>query len=1250
MGILEYTFFQNALMGCLLASVLCGIVGTYIVTRRLVFISGGITHASFGGIGLGVCLGLNPVLSAMVFAVASACGVQWVATRGQVREDSAIALFWTLGMSVGIICCFLTPGFMPDLPSYLFGSVLTISQSDLILLSSVTAVVLCLFAFMWRTLMAVSFDPVFARSRRLPVDIIEYMMMVIIAVTIVSTLRLVGVVLAISLLTVPQMTANLFTYDYRRMILLSILFGVIYSILGLTIAYWMNVPSGASIIFVSIVGYGLCRMLLSLSRFKVMSLLVTSIVILSGCSSKKNTASTRWWQSFNTRYNVYFNGSQAFIEGAQEKETSATDDYTELLPLYQVGNKKNYDIGKSKFDEAILKAEKAIKLHSIKRRPEWNKSRRKTARDIEWLGRREYNPFMWKAWLLLGKSQFQKGSFDEAAATFSYMSRLYATQPAISGIANAWLVRCYAEQDWLYEADDVITRQRRDTIHYRAAADWDYALTDFYLHSSDYAKAAESLRRVIRHERRRKLKARQWYLMGQLQTLLGNQSAAYDAYRHVVRLNPPYQLAFNARIAQTEVMAASNSKKMISRLRRMAASDNNKDYLDQVYYAIGNIYITRKDTLQAIAAYEKGVAKSTRSGIEKGVLLLTLGNLYWQREAYSDARRCYGEAIGLLDRDRPDYEELSHRSQVLDELVPHTDAIHLQDSLQALVAMPDDQRNAAIDRVIEALKKKEKEERRRQQELEAEEQERTQSAQSGVGKRPNSPAASKPTTAKGENGVWYFYNPMAVSQGKAMFQQQWGRRENIDDWQRVNRTVLKMESEEETDSDDIASADSLASVDSLSSASVPGASASGEQSSDSLSPYNREYYLAQLPFTPEQKASSDAIIMEGLHNSGVIFKDKLDNLPLAEKQFSRLLRQYPEWQRGDETLYHLFLLHSRRGEKTRADICVDTLKVRYPDSQWTQLLTDPHFVENARFGVHIEDSLYAATYQAFKDDRHDEVIANAAISESRFPQGANRSKVIFIKGMTLLNSGDATGCSEEMQTVVTKYPDSEVSPIAGMILKGVQEGRQLHGGKFDIGDLWTRRTTIAAAADSTVADTLSLEREKPYVFMLVFNPDEVSSNKLLFALGKYNFTNFMVRSFDIRVEEADGAARLVVSGFLNYDEAAQYARRLSSDKDISSRLEGCRRIVVSEANMPLLGSRYSYDDYDRFFLRTLSPVKVSTEQLLNLPESIVIAESPEDADTSDEKSNEESDDGDDLFNDNNVEQDNTFDFDEDFYR
>lgn len=259
MNILEYSFFQNALIGSVLASIVCGLVGTYIVTRRLTFISGGITHASFGGIGIGVFLGVNPIVSAMVFSVLSAFGIQWLSRRGNVREDSAIAVFWAFGMSIGILFCFLTPGFVPDLPSFLFGSILTIESGNLWLLAALSIVTLFLFTAYYRMIVSTAFDPEFARSQRLPVSLIEYVMMALIAMTIVSTLRMVGIVLAMSLLTIPQMTANLFTYNFGRIAACSILIGCIDCVIGLTMSYWLNVPSGASIIFVSIVIYCLCK-------------------------------------------------------------------------------------------------------------------------------------------------------------------------------------------------------------------------------------------------------------------------------------------------------------------------------------------------------------------------------------------------------------------------------------------------------------------------------------------------------------------------------------------------------------------------------------------------------------------------------------------------------------------------------------------------------------------------------------------------------------------------------------------------------------------------------------------------------------------------------------------------------------------------------------------------------------------------------------------------------------------------------
>ena len=254
--LLQYTFFQNALIGSVLASVVCGLVGTYIVTRRLVFISGGITHASFGGVGLGVFFGISPIL----FAVASACGVVWMSDKHKVREDSAIALFWTLGMSIGIICSFLTPGFMTDLPSYLFGNILTIGTEDLLLLGGLTILTVLLYVLFADTIMSVAFDPIFAKTQNMPVKCIEYLMMTLIALTIVATLRLVGIVLAISLLTIPQMTANLFVCRFTAMAWLSVGIGIIYCIAGLVFSYLLNVPSGASIIFVSIVIYTILRL------------------------------------------------------------------------------------------------------------------------------------------------------------------------------------------------------------------------------------------------------------------------------------------------------------------------------------------------------------------------------------------------------------------------------------------------------------------------------------------------------------------------------------------------------------------------------------------------------------------------------------------------------------------------------------------------------------------------------------------------------------------------------------------------------------------------------------------------------------------------------------------------------------------------------------------------------------------------------------------------------------------------------
>lgn len=968
--------------------------------------------------------------------------------------------------------------------------------------------------------------------------------------------------------------------------------------------------------------------------------LILLLLLMVACSTKKNTSTMRWWHSFHARYNTYFNGSQAFIEGSLEKETGNKDDHTQMIPLYTVANKNSKDIGKSQFDRAIEKSEKAIRRHSIKSRPVWKKNRRKTKKDLEWLNRKEYNPFLWRAWLLMGKSQFQKGEFEEAAATFGYMARLYQTQPVILARARAWQAKCYAEMNWLYEAEDLITKQRRDSIPHRAAADWDYTLADYHIRSEHWQEAVIYLRKAIRHERRKKQRARMWFLMGQIETLQGHRQQAYDAYKRVIRLNPPYELEFNARIAQSEVMAATDAKNTIKRLRRMAASDNNKDYLDQIYYAIGNTYLIQRDTLNAIAAYEKGNEKATRSGTEKGVLLWQLGNLYWQQEKYSDARRCYGEAIGLLDQDRPGYKELAQRSKVLDELVPFTEAIHLQDSLQQLANMPEAERNKAIDRVIQELIRKEKEEKRKQQEAEAEQQ-LQQSGGSNLPQTQTQTTARPTTPVSQQSNTWYFYNPQAVSQGKQRFEQQWGKRPNADNWQRSNLTVLKLDQDEEQQEEQETGLDGTESTDSITSSQQ--ADSVATEASD---PHTREYYLAQIPFTEEQKQASDAIIMESLLKAGIILKDKLDNLTLSHRMLYRLVTQYPDYEHNDEAWYHLYLIYARQGKWDEAELALARMKESHAESQWTILLSDPYYAENQRFGQHIEDSLYAATYQAFREERYKEVETNVRLSAERFPNGQNRAKFLFIEGLSLLNNQRADSCVARMRQIVEQYPESEVSEMAGQIVKGVQQGRRLVGSRMTADDIWRQRQNLENPNDSTAMDTLSTVRDTRYTFILAYSPDSVNQNQLLYDIAKYNFTSYLVRNFDINIDTDGAISRMMVSGFRSYDEALQYAHQLFANIQMSQRLAGCRRIIISDENLPLLGTVYSYDDYDIFFREELAPVPVPQQQLLTQPDTIVEEPVEEEEEQQSQEENE-----DDFFgNDAPPQNVEPVDFPDDFFR
>ena len=914
-------------------------------------------------------------------------------------------------------------------------------------------------------------------------------------------------------------------------------------------------------------------------------LLLVGLLAVMSCSTKKNTAMTRMWHSFTARYNTYYNGQVAYKEGMYSKERGHKDNYTEFLPVFLVGSESSRTAGSGNFETTITKCQKTIQQHSISRRPKVEGGKKATPKMKAYLAQKEFNPFLRHAWMLMGEAQFQKGDFLEAAATFSYITRHYATQPLIVNEARAYLVRCYTEMEWYYDAEDVVSRMKRDSITPRVRKLANMSEANLLLRQERYDEALPYLRKAVKDARSALQEARLHFLIGQILQHQGHKQEAFKAYQSCVRQNPPYELAFNARIRQTEVMSGgAETKKMVRRLKSMAAEDKNKDYLDQIYYAMGNIYLAQRDTANAISAYEKGRGKSTRNGIEKGILVLRLAEIYWEQGRYDLAQGCYADAIGSLHKEHAKYEEVKRRSTVLDALVPFTSAVHLQDSLLYLSVAPEKERNAAIDRVIEELKRKEKEERA----LAAD-----SAANARLQENGQAPSQQKkPVQQTGADKSWYFYNQTAVTQGKQAFKRSWGNRKLEDHWRRSNRTVVEFTAD--ADVDESALADS-ASAGALAADSV----ADEKELTAAEDPHNRAYYMAQIPFSDEQKAAAHAIIQESLYEAALIEKDQLEDFPLAERTFTRLYSDYPNFEKMEEVYYQLFLLYSRWGQTARANEFRDLLATHYPESDITKLITAPDFEYLARFGKEIEDSLYRATYQAYRDRNNEVVWANEAYAKEKFPKGANRPKFIFVDILSRIATTPADTLILELRKLVGDYPESDVSQMAGMMIKGLESGRAIEGGALDIGSLWSMRTqrTEEQAANIAEGQQLLADRETSFCFLIAYPTDSLDANRLLYNIAHFNFTVFLSRNLSITQQRGKALTQFVIGGFSSYDDAHAYAQRITLSQELAKQLRHARTFLIAEANLNLLGTMYSYDDYQQFFDENFQPLELNPELL-----------------------------------------------------
>ena len=948
---------------------------------------------------------------------------------------------------------------------------------------------------------------------------------------------------------------------------------------------------------------------------------IVLLVLLYSCTTKKNTSATRAYHALTAHYNTLYNGQVAFLEGSEAQNKGHKDNFNEILPMYICTNKATANLGKSNYETAITKCEKAIKVHSIKKRPIVKGNSKRSEKEKAFLARREFNPYIYRAWFMMADAQFQKGEFFEAASTYNYIIRLYSSQPDITSVAKARLARCYVALGWPYDAEDLLNKMKRDSITRKGQKDYDNTMAGFYVLTRQYQEAIPHLKEAIKTTQGKVPKARLNFLLGQLYHETGRDTLAYKALSKVIRANPPYEIAFNARIMQTEVMHKGKYRQMIARLKRMARSDKNKDYLDKVYYAMGNIYLANEDTTYCIYAWEKGLEESKKNGPDKATLLLHLSQLYWYQENYIEAARTYKLCVSALDKEHEEYKETERRSKILTDLEPHLSTIKLQDSLQALAASPEEVYLAAIDRVIAELRKKEKEEAKKAAAngtLNPNAPNNGLAAAGGAGAGTqggmNQMNQMNPMGAQ-QTGDWYFYNPTAVRNGTQEFQRRWGMRPNENFWRISNKkTLLASMSEDEASKYadfDESKADSL--YGAATGAEADSIAAADKAKKDSLAndPHHREYYLKQIPFTEEQMEESNRLLGDALYNAGIKEQEQLENFPLAEKTMIRFLNDFPEHEGTDNVFYHLFLLYGRLEDLEGAEEYKGYLLEDFPDAKLAALLGNPNYEMIAREGKHVEDSIYAEAYAAYQAEQYDKVEENYQFSTDNFPEGKHRARMMFIRAMSSLYGGERDTFMVTLKEVVQKYPSEEVTEIAKAIVQGLDEGRMLMDDRYDASSIWSRRTRADGSDSTETAPTLKEDRYCNFNFVLAYPTGSLDENLLVFEMAHYNFTNFMARNFDIEIQADAGLTMMIIKGFLAYDEVHAYAQRLYADEHMRTRLEGIRTLLISDENLKMIGKEFSFDEYKEFYDEHFAPLDVPEDLKIDVPEGLEILDPDE---------------------------------------
>jgi len=866
--------------------------------------------------------------------------------------------------------------------------------------------------------------------------------------------------------------------------------------------------------------------------------ILIGLIVIGGCSTKKNTFTRRAYHNLTSHYNVYWNGMDQLRQGVKDYQNTVVDNYALILPVYNYGDKTTSGTISQYADIGISKASKAVQKHSMV------------------FNQKEYVKWIDDSYLLIGKSYYYKQDYGMARRSFEFIIKTY-NKNEIKYEAMLWLAMSNVQMKDFKRAEPMLDMLQNKITQGEAPEKFEMpvnlAYAQFNILQEKYNAAVPYLQRAIELNPGQEMKTRCLFILGQIYQKNGDYPEATQKYKSVIKRNPSFPMEFNAKInlAQCYDTQSGDKEFIIKKLTRMLKDDKNKEVLDQIYYALAQVSLKDSDTIAGINYLALSVTSSKGNNYQKAISSLALADIYFAIPNYSLAQAYYDSTMQFLPITYPNFKEIKRKTSTLTDLVTNLQLIELEDSLQMLALMSEDDRNRKIDDMITQIVLEE-------QRKKVEEMERRDN--------PNlfgTPGNELPSVAGSREGKWYFYNTTALSNGFSNFARKWGRRKLEDLWFLSDKNVM-------TFGDDMAIADT---------SMMPTDSAGVQGGAATTNPKKREYYLKDIPLTPEQLDASNQRIIDAYYNAGFIYIDGLNDYKNSIESFESLISRFPKSDREPPSCYELYILYRDLDNQPKSDYYRNLILNQFPESDYAKLLINPNYYKEIQKQKSQASKLYEETWLAFNNQQYYMVLHNADLAFTEFPSDTGLiPRFEYLRAMALGKVEVVDSLVVALQSIVNKYPNHEVKPLAMNILEYLSKQRNANG------------DPVAPDPTQPEDPSVKLYTYTPnsiHFFILIVDGSRVDVNALKIKLSDFNSKYFRLDELQINSLMLDNTREMItINNFYDAQKAVDYYLSIKANPYVYNKLENVgdySDFVISVENYPVFYKNKDANLYKRFF-------------------------------------------------------------------